>query len=92
MRFLFVLILVLQTVIFCQDENIIAQINDRVITKEDFILRSEYTIRPAYCKSNNQIHKKIILNSLIAEKLMALEVEPYISPENFSDNFLNGIK
>lgn len=92
MRFLFVLILVLQTVIFCQDENIIAQINDRVITKEDFILRSEYTIRPSYCKSNNQIHKKIILNSLIAEKLMALEVEPYISTENFSDNFLTGIK
>ena len=60
MRFLFVLILVLQTVIFCQDENIIAQINDRVITKEDFILRSEYTIRQSYCKSNNQIHKKII--------------------------------
>ena len=29
---------------------------------------------------------------MIAEKLMALEVEPYISPENFSDNFLNGIK
>ena len=92
MRFLFVLILVLQAVILSEDKSIIAKINDRVITKEDFILRSEYTIRPTYCKSNNQIHKKIILNSLIAEKLMALEVEPYISPENFSDNFLNGIK
>ena len=92
MRILLFIIFAAQPFVLCEKSNIIARINDRLITKEDFILRSEYTIRPSYCKSNNQIHKKIILNSLIAEKLMALEVEPYISPENFSDNFLMGIK
>lgn len=35
--------------------------------------RSEYTIRPQYCAGDNYIHRKIVLNSLIAEKLLALE-------------------
>ncbi|MBN1780826.1 hypothetical protein JW948_06865 [bacterium] len=55
-------------------ETIIARIGDRTISKNEFIRRAEYTIRPDYCKfGDNIIHKKIILNSLIAEKLMALE-------------------
>ena len=41
------------------DQNILVRINDRIITKNDFIERSEYTIRPSYCKSNNNIHKKV---------------------------------
>ncbi|NQV38527.1 MAG: hypothetical protein HQ509_11055 [Candidatus Marinimicrobia bacterium] len=53
--------------------NILAQIGENIITKEDFIRRAEYVIRPDYCKGTNYIHKKIILNSLIAEKLFALE-------------------
>ena len=58
------------------DDAIIARIGDRNITKNEFIRRSEYTIRPPYCKMGDQIiHKKIILNSLIAEKLLALEAE-----------------
>ena len=86
------IVLFINSFIFGIDNNILVEINDRIITKNDFIIRSEYTIRPSYCKSNNQIHKKIILNSLIAEKLLALEIEDYISEDNFSDNFLNGIK
>ena len=53
--------------------EVLAQVGDRVITKEDFMRRSEYTMRPDYCSGSNYIHKKIILNSLIAEKLLALE-------------------
>ncbi len=53
----------------------LAKIGDRVITVNDFIRRAEYTIRPPYCKSDSYIHKKIILNSLIAEKLFALEAD-----------------
>jgi len=86
------IVLIINSLVFAIDNNILVEINDRVITKNDFIIRSEYTIRPSYCKSNNQIHKKIILNSLIAEKLLAIEIEDYISEDNFSDNFLNGIK
>ncbi|MBC8184041.1 hypothetical protein H8E88_23350 [candidate division KSB1 bacterium] len=39
----------------------------------EFIRRAEYTIRPPYCSRDNYIHKKVALNSLIAEKLLALE-------------------
>ena len=53
--------------------EILAKVGDRIITKEDFMRRSEYTIRPNYCSGTNYIHRKIILNNLISEKLLALE-------------------
>ncbi len=55
------------------ESAIMARIGDRVITINEFIERAEYTIRPPYAKQNSYIHKKIVLNSLIAEKLMAIE-------------------
>ena len=82
----------LYSFLFSLDNNVLVKIKDEVITRNDFIKRAEYTIRPAYCKSSNQIHKKIILNSLIAEKLMALDINEYIGSDNFSSNFLEGIK
>ena len=92
MKIALLLILFIQSFIFGSDNDVLVKIKDRVITSEDFILRSEYTVRPSYCKSNTQIHKKIILNSLISEKLLALDIESYISSDNLSDNFLKGIK
>lgn len=92
MKIVLFLILFTQFFIFSEDKDILVKINDRVITGEDFIVRSEYTVRPTYCKSNTEVHKRIILNSLIAEKLLALDIEPYVSADNFSDNFLTGIK
>ena len=56
-------------------KDILAKVGDRFITSKDFLQRAEYTIRPEYCKGNYYIHKKIILNNLIAEKLLALEIE-----------------
>ncbi|MBC8479283.1 MAG: hypothetical protein H8D46_02365, partial [FCB group bacterium] len=56
-------------------DRILAKVGDRIITVDEFIRRAEYTIRPPYCRGDNAIHKKIILNSLIAEKLLALENE-----------------
>ena len=55
--------------------EILAKVGDRLITSKDFLQRAEYTIRPDYCKGDLYQHKKIILNNLIAEKLLALEVE-----------------
>ena len=55
------------------ESQVLARMGDRVITKNDFIQRAEYTIRPPYCKNDNYVHKKIVLNSLIAEKLFAME-------------------
>ncbi|MBI1938336.1 MAG: hypothetical protein HYS25_09425 [Ignavibacteriales bacterium] len=56
-----------------QEEKILARVGDKTISLDEFIRRAEYTVRPAYCKNNFNIDKKIILNSLIAEKLLAIE-------------------
>ena len=74
--------------------EILAQIGDRFITREDFLHRSEYTLRPDYCRGNQYVHKKIILNNLIAEKLLAIEAES-INGKMQSDNlkaYLKGRK
>jgi len=75
--------LLLSTLIFflaCSDDSsdtareiLIAKIGNKNISVNEFIRRAEYTIRPVYCRSDNYIHRKIVLNSLIAEKLYALE-------------------
>ncbi|MBO8130722.1 MAG: hypothetical protein H0Z29_04280 [Candidatus Marinimicrobia bacterium] len=76
-------------------DSIIARIGNRVITKNEFIRRAEYTPRPAYCRGDYYIHKKIILNTLIAEKLYAIEAEksksPLLTNSNFN-NYLTGRK
>jgi len=56
-------------------DNILALVGDKAITVNDFIKRCEYVPRPPYCRGDNYIHKKIALNSLIAEKLFAIEFE-----------------
>lgn len=54
-------------------ETLVAQIADRSISLDELKSRAEYAIRPVWCRSENYIHRKIVLNSLIAEKLLALE-------------------
>ncbi|MBN2414117.1 hypothetical protein JXQ31_20755 [candidate division KSB1 bacterium] len=74
------------------DEIIFVKVGDKSISVNEFYKRAEYTIRPAYCKMDNYIHKKIILNSLIAEKLLALEAgddNELIKSEAFQ-NFIKG--
>jgi len=53
----------------------LAQIDDQIITVQDFIERAEYTPRPLYCKGNSNIDKRIILNTLIGEKLFSMEMK-----------------
>jgi len=79
-KFSFVLIflLILSAYHYCTrteitKPEILAKVADRTITRDEFIRRAEYTIRPPYCRGANPHDKKIILNSLIAEKLLALE-------------------
>ncbi len=52
---------------------ILARVGDRVITVDEFLRRAEYTPRPPYCRGDSYIHRKIVLNTLIAEKLLAME-------------------
>lgn len=56
-------------------EKIIAKVGDKTISLNEFIRRAEYTIRPIYCRNNTNLDKKIILNSLIAEKMLSLELD-----------------
>jgi hypothetical protein len=53
--------------------TILAKIGDKTIFVDEFIRRAEYTIRPPYCKGDGGLEKKIVLNSLLAEKMLALE-------------------
>lgn len=77
------------------DERILVNIDDQVsISLNEFIRRAEYTPRPDYCRMNTYLHKKIILNSLIAEKLFALEAgqeNPVVQDERFQE-FIKGRK
>jgi hypothetical protein len=54
-------------------EDILVRVGDKTISVEEFIRRAEYTVRPPYCRGDNNLDKKIVINSLIAEKLMAAE-------------------
>ncbi len=54
-------------------EKILARVDGKSISVNEFIRRAEYTPRPPYCSNESYPHKKIVLNSLIAEKLFALE-------------------
>ena len=102
MRHLFCILLTF-FLINCSDKQkmivdnslILAKVGSKHITIQDFIRRAEYTIRPKYCRRGNYIHKKIILNSLIAEKILSLEIEKNNTKKfnnvNF-DLFLKGRK
>lgn len=64
-------------------EQILAQIENKQIYLDEFKKRCEFAVRPKYCNGNNYIHKKIMLNSLIAEKLLALESD---EKNDFTEN------
>lgn len=53
--------------------RILARICGKTILVDEFIRRAEYTVRPSYCKRDGGLEKKIILNSLLAEKMLTLE-------------------
>ncbi len=76
-------------------EKILVDIDGKAtISVNEFLRRAEYVPRPDYCKANTYIHKKIILNSLIAEKLLALEAgndSPLLENIEFQ-NYIKGHK
>ena len=55
--------------------RILARIGDRTILVDEFIRRAEYTVRPSYCRGNGGFDKKIVLNSLLAEKMLVFEAD-----------------
>jgi hypothetical protein len=73
---------------------ILAKVNDRIINQEDYLARAELTVRPDYCRGKGETDKQIVLNSLIAEKLLALEGEKdsVLTGNQSFQNYLLGIK
>ncbi|RPH94025.1 MAG: hypothetical protein EHM72_15880, partial [Calditrichaeota bacterium] len=75
-------------------EKILVKIGDTNISVDEFIRRAEYTVRPPYCRGNHNLDKKIIINSLIAEKLMSIEAgdrNEFITHDKIQD-YLRGRK
>ncbi len=72
------------------EENILVRVADRDISVNEFVRRAEYTIRPAYCRGNFYIHKKIVLNSLITEKLLALEADSSMLHNTALQDYIKG--
>jgi hypothetical protein len=69
--------------------NILVQIDDKTITIDEFKQRAEFTVRPEIFAE-----KSIVLNNLIAEKLLALEAErnEQILQQEQVQNFVKGIR
>ncbi len=76
---------------FSFDNEVIVKIDDQIILKKDFIQRAEFVLRPNYCSGNNNVHKQIILNSLIAEKLLSKEGKDMFNIDKIA-NILEGLK
>jgi len=98
--YIIILLLTIQVFTYAQysrvsENDTLVRIGSTVITTDDYLRRAEYTIRPPYCKGDGGIDKKIVLNSLIAEKLIALEAknkEDNIYKNSFFTDFIKGRK
>jgi len=74
--------------------RILARICGKTILVDEFIRRAEYTVRPSYCRGDGGFDKKIILNSLLAEKMLAFEAgkdNELMKSESFQ-RMLQGLK
>ncbi len=52
-------------------DQVLFTVGDKTITVNEYLERAELAVRPFYCKSNTEKSKRIILNTLVAEKLLA---------------------
>ena len=55
--------------------RVLVRIGSKTILVDEFIRRAEYTVRPSYCRGNSGYDKKIVLNSLLTEKMLVFEAD-----------------
>lgn len=67
------------------DERVLATVGTKTITVQEFLMRSELTVRPGNFKN-----KHITLNNLITEKILALEAES--SKPQFLQGYQNTLR
>jgi len=98
---IFIILIFLSAILSSCSENkseekskILAIIDDRVITVSEYIERAELTPRQPYCSSNTPRDKAIVLNTLIAEKVLAIEVQddPDLANNERFQSYLQGRK
>jgi hypothetical protein len=77
-----------------QDDAVIARVSDRTITRSEFQNRADLTVRPAYASGNSRRARNILLNTLIAEKILALEgqKDALIRDNERLINYVRGLK
>ena len=85
------ILLFLLSIIKADQNSVIAKVGNQIIYTNDVVERAEYTPRPMYCRGNSLIDKKIIVNTLIGEKLFSKEYKEKYLPEDIQ-NFLIGRK
>ncbi len=95
----YLLIVMLGAILSCEKQDSqpvewLAKVGNRTITPQDFRERSEFTVRPDYCKGKTSNDKGIILNTLIGEKLLALEGEKdtLLTNSKYIRNYVQGVK
>jgi hypothetical protein len=54
-------------------KNVLVKVGDKEITVDEFLNRAELTPRPHFCRSSSDKSKNIVLNTLITEKLFAMQ-------------------
>jgi len=72
-------------------DEVLVKIGEKKISVSDFLKRAEYSPRPLYCRGNTSLDKRIILNSLIGEKLFSMDIDLEQVPKEVN-RYLEGRK
>jgi len=86
--------LLINCTVSTQDDPVLARVSDRTITRSEFQDRADLTVRPAYASGNSRRARNILLNTLIAEKILALEghKDALIRENERLNNYVRGLK
>ena len=89
-----IFLLVTFSLVFSSGYNsneVLAKVGEKEILVSDFLKRAEYSPRPLYCRGNTNLDKRIILNSLIGEKLFSMDINLDQIPKEVNE-YLEGRK
>ncbi len=77
-----------------ENSGVLAEVDGKAITVEEFLNRAELTPRPHYCRKGSEKDKNIVLNTLIVEKLLALDgrEESVLAGQKLFRAFIKGRK
>ncbi len=91
---LFMMALLLVACAERENARILAEVDGKVITVDEFLNRAELTPRPHYCRKGSEKDRNIVLNTLIVEKLFSMEgrTESVLAGQKLFRAFIKGRK